>query len=141
MRERYETLRVWIETYRQSAPEPVDVLLSKLFGDLLSHPGYGFHDALDKARGLWAVGRIREQVQGCGGSRPCARRLRGGSQYVQLILGGTAAAEYLLDWPRNRWGGVILAPAYAYLTREMRSTYQFWIDLGSDGCGIGPISR
>jgi hypothetical protein len=28
---------------------------------------------------------------------------------------------------------VILAPAYAYLTRGICSSYQFWLDLGSDG--------
>jgi len=133
VRERYETLRVWIETYCQSAPEPVDVLLSKLFGDLLSHPGYGFHDALDKARDYGRLVESANKFRDAVGQDPALDGCEVAREYVQLILGGTAAAEYLLDWPRNRRGGVILAPAYAYLTREMRSTYQFWIDLGSDG--------
>ncbi len=138
IRQRYETLRVWIETYAQNEPEPLDIFLSRLFGDLLSQPGYGFAEQADRAR---AYGRLVESVfkfrsavaldEGTAQSKLTEQDVA--REYVQLILGGIATAEYLLDRPEGEHNAVILATAYAYLTRDLRSQVQFWIDLGSDG--------
>jgi hypothetical protein len=132
VRERYETLRVWLETYRQGESLPVDLFLSRLFGELLSRPGYGFHDDLARAR---AYGRLVESAfkfREAVGPEDLVPSEEVAREYVQLLWGGIASAEYLLDRPQPE-EGVILAPAYAYLTRDLRSAYQFWIDLGSDG--------
>ena len=133
VREHYETLRVWLETYQLGEPEPVDVFLSKLFGGLLSKPGYGFHSDLGRVR---LYGRLVESASKFRAAVALDETMSEGTvarEYVQLILGGIASAEYLLDWPRPLQGAVILAPAYAYLTRGICSSYQFWLDLGSDG--------
>lgn len=133
VRQRYETLRVWLETYRQGEPDPVDIFLSKLFAALLSRPGYGLHAAPDRAR---ACGRLVESAAKFRDAVALDEALDAhevARQYVELILGGIASAEYLIDWPQTRQEGVLLAPAYAYLTRDVRSTVQFWIELGSDG--------
>jgi len=133
MRERYEMLRVWLETYTQGEPEPVDIFLARLFADVLSRPGFWFHDQPQKAR---AYGRL---VESAFKFREAVRldealdEQEMSREYVQLILGGIAAAEYLEEQPHPPRDAVILAPAYAYLTRDLRSQYQFWIDLGSDG--------
>ncbi len=133
VRERYETLRVWLETYHRGQPEPVDIYLSRLFGALLSRQGYGFHTDLERVR---AYGRLVESAakfRNAVALDETMSETEVAREYVQLILGGIASAEYLLDWPRPTRGAVVLAPAYAYLTRDLRSSYQFWIDLGSDG--------
>ena len=134
VRQRYETLRVWLETYHQGEPEPVDIFLSRLFGELLSRPGYGFYDQPERAR---AYGRLVESAAKFRAAVSLDETLderEVAREYVHLIMGGIASAEYLVDWPRPaRTEAVTLAPAYAYLTRDLRSTYQFWIDLGSDG--------
>jgi hypothetical protein len=41
--ERFERLRLWIDEYRQAPPLELDHFLSRLFGELLSQPGFGFH--------------------------------------------------------------------------------------------------
>jgi len=134
IRQYYETLRVWLETYSQGELEPLDVFLSRLFGDLLSRPGYGFCDEPDKAR---AYGRLVESAakfHEAVGFDEVLDEHEVAREYVQLIWGGIASAAYLLDWPgMSQESGVLLAPAYSYLTRDIRSSYQFWIDLGSDG--------
>ena len=133
VRERYETLRVWLETYAQGEPEPVDLFLSRMFADVLSRPGFGFHDQPEKAR---AYGRLVESASKFREAVHLDEALderEMSREYVQLILEGIAAAEYLEEQPHSPGDAVILAPAYAYLTRDLRSQYQFWIDLGSDG--------
>lgn len=134
VRERYEELRLWLQTYRQSPPGPVDLFLARLFGELLCRPGFGFHNDLDKAR---VYGRLVESAakfrlaadEGLRGEQ--AEEL--GRKYVELVLGGVSSAEYVVDRPLHLPHGVVLAPAYTYLTRDLRSQYQFWLDLSSEG--------
>ncbi|MBC7237863.1 MAG: hypothetical protein H5T69_18630, partial [Chloroflexi bacterium] len=134
VRQHYETLRVWLETYRQGRSEPVDLFLSRIFGDLLSRPGYGFCNRPDRGR---AYGRLVESAYKFRRAVALDEETDEGRMardYVQLILGGIASAEYLLDWPRTgAEEAVILAPAYTYLTRDLATDYQIWLDLGSDG--------
>ena len=134
VREKYETLRVWLETYRLGGPESLDLFLSSLFRDLLSRPGFGFAGDTGRAR---VYGRLVESVTKFSAAVGGDTEMREGfvgEAYVQLILGGLASAEYLLDWPRHLDDdAVILAPAYTYLTRDIRSRYQVWLDLGSEG--------
>jgi hypothetical protein len=148
VRERYQRLWEWFEGYRQGEPEPVDIMLSRLFGDLLSRRGYGFYDDVERGR---AYGRLVESAfkfgQAVGPDLALARADRSLANqvdeslteqqmwcdYVQLLLGGITTAQYLLDWPESDGNAVILATAYGYLTRDLRSTYQFWTALGDGG--------
>jgi len=138
VRQRYETLRVWIETYAQGKPDPLDIFLSRLFGDLLSQPGYGFAQRPDRARSygrlVESAFKFRSAVALDDSAAPGRLTEEDVSrEYVHLILGGIATAEYLLDRPEGAQNAVILATAYAYLTRDLRSQVQFWMDLGSEG--------
>ena len=47
----YEKLREWIKTYvEQPDPVPLDLFLRRLFGEILSQKGFGFHRNNDAAR-------------------------------------------------------------------------------------------
>jgi len=141
VRERYQALWEWLDGYRQGEPEPVDIMLSRLFGDLLSRKGYGFYEDTERGR---AYGRlvesaakfaaaVRPQGAGVGTSDEELSEQQMWSEYVQLILGGITSAQYLLDWPEPDGKAVILATAYGYLTRDLRSRFQFWTALGDEG--------
>lgn len=41
--QRYEALSAWLETYARKPEEELDYFFSRLFGELLSQPGFGFH--------------------------------------------------------------------------------------------------
>ena len=45
--ERYEILRNWIEAYTTAPEAELDFFFSRLFGEVLSQPGFGFHSDLD----------------------------------------------------------------------------------------------
>jgi hypothetical protein len=47
---RYDTLRIWLAETARKPEQPLDHFLSRLFGEILSQRGHGFHDDLDAAR-------------------------------------------------------------------------------------------
>jgi len=144
-RSRYGALRSYLEAYQQAEPQPVDQFLMGLFGEVLSEPGYVFAHDPAAARSL---GRLVESAAkfraasrtdaspstGSDGEPPLSMA----REYVETILSGIASADYRADWATEPITGVIVAPAYAYLTRDLHSDYQFWLDLGSVGWWTRP---
>jgi hypothetical protein len=64
---RYEALSAWLEAYSRKPEEEIDYFFSRLFGEVLSQPGFGFHqnyttgevaaNLVESARKFrWAVG-------------------------------------------------------------------------------------
>jgi hypothetical protein len=47
---RYDILRLWLAETARKGEQPLDHFLSRLFGEILSQRGHGFHDDLDAAR-------------------------------------------------------------------------------------------
>jgi hypothetical protein len=43
--QRYEALSAWLENYARKPEEEIDTFFSRLFGELLSQPGFGFHQS------------------------------------------------------------------------------------------------
>lgn len=137
--ERYERLREWLDAYRvdviysAAAELPLDYFFSRLFGEVLSQPGFGFHDRLDTA--THAVNLIDS-----------SRRFRLalteevltekalGQEYVEMVQAGVIANQYLRGWdlPADS-SAVLLAPAYTFLMRNQPVTYQFWLNVGGRG--------
>ena len=40
---RFDQLKTWLETYQSGEPVELDYFISRLFGEVLSQPGFGFH--------------------------------------------------------------------------------------------------
>jgi len=137
--ERYERLRLWLQEYSQSAPQELDHFLSRLFGEVLSQPGFGFHgdyhageiaanlvESIRKFR--WAVGDILHQ-----------EAVPLGKEYMLMVQDGVIAAQYIRSWQLPEaaaevtGGAVLLAPAYTYLMSNRPVTVQFWLDVSSQG--------
>ncbi|MHB1355957.1 MAG: UvrD-helicase domain-containing protein [Anaerolineae bacterium] len=143
LRERYQALRGWLNGYAAESAQPLDIFLSRLFGELLSLPGFGLYQRPDLARSysrlLESAYNFRlatsadDQILELNTLPPDISTSDLGSAYTEFVLTGLASAEYVSDRPDTVDDGVILAPAYAYLTRGLRSRYQFWCDLRADG--------
>jgi hypothetical protein len=137
--ERYERLRLWLQEYSQSAPQEFDHFLSRLFGGVLSQPGFGFHgdfsageiaanlvESIRKFR--WAVGDILQQ-----------EGVPLGKEYLLMVQDGVIAAQYIRSWQlpeaavEATGGAVLLAPAYTFLMSNRPVTVQFWLDVSSQG--------
>lgn len=133
MGERFENLRLWLQSHSLNPIAELDHFLSRLFGEVLSQPGYGFHHDRD-------AGRVASNLI------DSARRFRWivadgfqdhqsalGAQYIQLVQQGVVAAQYIRSWSSRTPGAVFLAPAYTFLMSNRPVDYQFWLDVGGHG--------
>lgn len=124
-------------TQKESGPrrQLFDHFLSRLFGELLSQPGYGFHrdyDSAEVAANLiesvrkfrWATEEVRAS-----GENPTSV----GEEYIQMVEDGVIAAQYIRSWQLEPEDAVLLAPAYAFIIRNRPVDYQFWLNVGGRG--------
>lgn len=130
---RYSTLRNWIEEYRASNPLPLDHFLRKLFGEVLSQAGYGYHRNYDSVRVaaslVESVKKFRLALDLTG-----LQDLLGlGREYIQMLNDGVIAASYLDGWQNDDKDAVLVAPAHTFLMMNRPVTIQFWLDAGSSG--------
>ena len=138
----YERLRAWLTDYRaETGFTPLDQFFARIFGELLSQPGFGFHHRPDAARMAdqlarsarnfrWAVGEQTEDSAEPSNSRHIAT----GREYVQLVESGALGALYLPSWTEAE-NAVFIAPAYTFLMRNRTVDFQFWLDIGAQGWG------
>jgi hypothetical protein len=128
--EKFERLREWIIDSVMLPTIPLDHFISRLFGELLSQPGYGFHDRMDAGRAAAAmITSIKKFRSVAATSGETAGVL--GKSYYQLIHEGLLAGQYLTGDNLDEKGAVLIAPAVTYLTMDRRSEVQFWLDIGS----------
>ena len=145
--ERYEQLRLWLADYRaESEFSPLDRFFARIFGELLSQPGFGFHDQPEAARMAdqlarsarnfrWAMGEqggASFPVSAEPAGAPASRQLEIGRAYLELVESGALGALYLPSWTVAD-DAVFIAPAYTFLMRNRAVDVQFWLDIGAEG--------
>jgi len=131
--ELYEGFRRWLEEYASSGEEELDYFFSRLFGELLSQPGYTFHvnyyageitanliESIRKFR--WIADRVLTE-----------KGVPAGKEYLQMVQDGVISALYIRSWQIKADDAVLIAPAYTFLMRNTPVDYQFWLDIGSRG--------
>lgn len=129
----YETLRNWIQKAQGDAPMEADVFMSRLFGEVLSQPGFGFHRDFQSAS---TAADLIESIRKFRAARVDLEIVNlppTGLDYIRMLEGGIAAAQYLKPWEPPLPGEVFIAPAFTYLTANFPVDYQIWLDLGSRG--------
>jgi hypothetical protein len=158
---RYDQLRTWLHGYVQrtnqnggdaeQTPEALDYFLSRLFGEVLSQAGFGFHGNFDAgavtANLIESVQKFRHSFP----SRPLTTTepspgesstgLRDDDssppsadlnlEYVDMVERGVVAAQYVSSWQVHPENAVLLVPAYTFLMMNRPVTVQFWLDAGS----------
>ncbi len=162
--QRFDQLRLWLEQVRaETVPPVLDHFLSRLFGELLSQPGFGFHNQpeaghiianlIDSAR---QFRRVVELVPNSPAfptfnlqpsNLPTSLDLN--RAYLETIEQGIMAAQYLRSWEAasgdmlaaspdsptspDSAGAVLITPATTFLVSNRPVDYQFWLDAGSSG--------
>jgi hypothetical protein len=123
---RYEGLRSWINAHTVTGEQlpdgtgptgrtsrtrgakslrrsELDHFLSRLFGELLSQPGYGFHESFDAgeltAKVIESARKFRQVMAyayGNQGADTITQPL--GQEYIELVQDGVVAAQYVRSW-------------------------------------------
>jgi hypothetical protein len=131
---RYSVLRDWLIEYRQGMPLPLDHFFRKLFGEVLSQPGFGYHKDYDSVR---VAGNLVESVKNfrramepsiVGKDRPDFDL---GKEYITMLDEGVIAASYFEAWRSENKDAVLVSPAHTFLLSNRPVAYQFWLDPGS----------
>jgi hypothetical protein len=135
--ERYDQLRLWLLAATEEMGEvgwPPDYYLSRLFGEVLSQPGFGFHTHLDSGRIaaqlIESARKFRQVLYPYEDEAPDWHAV--GEEYLQLVKEDVLAALYTGSWRDESLDAVLLAPAFTFLMRNRFVDYQFWLDVGSE---------
>lgn len=131
--ELFDRLVDWITEYRQNPAPTLDLFLARLFGEVLSQPGFAFHRRYDQAE---ITARVIESVQKFRrGWVPAPDRpdISPAQQYVEVMEKGLLAATYLPGWEEELEDAVRLMPAHTFLMENRPAQVQFWLDVGSYG--------
>jgi hypothetical protein len=135
--ERYEHLRLWLEDYVAEPAEELDFFFSRLFGEVLSQPGFAFHSNFEAggiaANLIESAQKFRWSVEGrqVATLRPEDDQPALGSEYLRMIHEGVLSAQYVLSWQIPPGNAVLVAPAYTFLLANQPVDHQFWLDAGS----------
>lgn len=134
---RYSMLREWILEYREREELPFDHFLRKLFGEVLSQPGFGFHTDFDAVRVasslVSSVQHFRQSLESTYLFQDGSRFPHLGREYIQMLQDGVIAASYVEGWRSQNKDAVLVAPAHTFLMMNRPVTAQFWLDVGSSG--------
>ncbi|HET7377817.1 MAG TPA: hypothetical protein VFK30_13975, partial [Anaerolineae bacterium] len=131
---RYEQLRSWLSDHQPNdTVVPLDHFLSKLFGELLSQPGYGFHDQIDPGRITAQIIESARKFRQTVSPDPFAASASPtvGRDYIRMVADGIVAAVYVESPYAEKPDAVLLAPAYTFLLSNESVAYQFWLNAGS----------
>ncbi len=132
---RYTVLRDWLLAYRESDPLPLDHFFRRLFGEVLSQPGFGYHRNFDSVRVaaslVESAKKFRQSLEWDVRSLHDLGDL--GREYLFMLQEGVIAASYLEGWQSEEKNAVLVAPAHTFLMMNRPAAFQFWLDVGSSG--------
>lgn len=142
---RFDRLRDWLAQVQVDSPPVLDHFFSRLFGEVLSQPGFGFHNnreageivanLVDSARQFRRVAERVPTALNSGGEPQFPDVDSLNRAYLETIEQGIAAAQYIRSWdvsPGDE-ASVLITPATTFLMSNRPVDYQFWLDAGSSG--------
>jgi hypothetical protein len=132
--QRYDRLRTWLEAYAAGKTEEIDYFFCRLFGEVLSQPGFRFHHSYalgeTAAHLVDSAAAFRQAISAC----PQPEGALCGKEYLQMVQEGVIAATYAPSWTAAG-EEVTISPAYTFLLSNRPVDVQFWLDLPSKGWG------
>ena len=129
----YERLRLWLAEYAQGEQAELDHFLARLFGELLSQQGFGFHENYAAGEVTANLVESVQKFRWVAGEMLAQSGVPLGKEYLLMVQDGVIAAQYIRSWQVQADQAVLLAPAYTFLLSNRPVDYQFWLDVGGRG--------
>jgi len=127
--ERYDHLRNWLANAPHSFQ--LDFFMNRLFGEVLSQPGFGFHEDLEGGNTVANLIESIQKFRWAVGSKLPSDTDAIGKEYIQMVWDGVIAAQYIHTREDRDDNAVFLSPAYSFLISNQPVECQFWLDIGS----------
>ena len=129
----YQNLFNWISAYQDQPVMYLDHFFIRLFGEILSQPGYAFHEDIDKGKIVEQIISSIRNFRNTAGAVLGITEVGLGEEYFQMVKTGMLANQYPRFWHTRPMDSVYIAPAYTFLLSNTPADYQFWLDVGSRG--------
>lgn len=129
----FQALKSWLEDYQAQPSADLDVFWSRLFGEILSQPGFGFHRSFDSASVVSNMIESFQKFRRIFESASPSDEVDIGKEYIEMVKTGVIAAQYLPTPENDAQDTVLIAPAYTFLLMNQAVKVQFWLDIGSLG--------
>jgi hypothetical protein len=104
-----------------------------LFGEILSQPGFGFHDNYDRAKAAANLIESAKKFRQTLSETIDISDANLGREYYHTVQEGILSDLYHHSWDQRPDNAVFLAPSYTFLINNYPVAYQFWLDTGSRG--------
>jgi hypothetical protein len=131
--QRYDHLRGWLVATASEEAIALDHFFSRMFGELISQPGYGFHDDAEAGRVVAELVESARKFRQSLYADESVDPVEIGRRYFTIVKQGLLAALYVASWRDEQADAVFMAPAYTFLLRNRAVDVQFWLDVGSVG--------
>lgn len=129
--ERYRTLNSWLEDADEN--EPLDSFFSRLFGEVLSQPGFGMHDDLQAGKSTAILMESYRKFYQSLSQSQRSDQASAAQAFIESLDSGLISAMYLSDWDSSDPDSILIAPVMSFLMQNKAVKYQFWINIGSKG--------
>ncbi|MEA3326160.1 MAG: hypothetical protein U9R53_02490, partial [Chloroflexota bacterium] len=128
---RYDQLQIWLKAAQISDSNTLDFFLSRLFGEVLSQSGFGFHNDLNSGNTISNLIESIQKFRWVVGDQVPKEMYSIGKEYIQMVQDGVIAAQYVRTGDGDSTNAVFLSPAYTFLISNHPVDIQFWLDVGS----------
>jgi hypothetical protein len=130
---RYEYLQNWINEYTLKNPWELDKFWGVLFGEVLSQPGFGFHEKISAGEIIANLIDSYQNFSSIVHNGIVDSSFNLGLEYIDMVECGVISAQYIRSWHKTEENAVFIAPAYTFLMTNKPVKIQFWLDIGSSG--------
>ena len=131
--EKLEKIRNWIEEYKSHEILPLFGFFGKVFGELLSQPGFSFHNDFESASITAKLTTSTKKFRQVMVNNVDFSEINCGREYTTTLQKGLIGAQFFKPASDNPADAVLIAPAFTYLMTNRAVKYQLWLDIGSNG--------
>lgn len=127
----WNTTMAWINA--NLSLYPLDIFFSKLFGELLSQPGFAFHRYLESGSSTAQLINSFKKFRHAFGYQSNIDQVELAKEFIKNVQSGLLAATFVPDEQDDNDQFVLITPVMSFLGLNKTVDYQYWLNVGSSG--------
>ena len=124
--EKLQAIREWIEAYKAKPPQPLDVFLSMLYGELLSQTSFSLNTDYQAAESIAKVILSMRNFRQFAQEFLKIDENASGFEYLRAIEGGLLPAA-IQSRHEPKLSAVQISPAHTFLMENRQVAIQYWL--------------